>query len=80
MESIIMHRILNFIDNNNIDVVDEIFEDKVSSGMLSHLINKKENYKRQFNDNLRVWLEFIGHLDNENSEIIFKYINTKSKI
>lgn len=80
MESIIMHRILNFIHNNNIDVVDEIFKDKVSSGMLSHLINKKGNYKRQFNDNLRVWFEFIGHLDNENSEIIFKYINTKSKI
>ncbi|WP_268052138.1 hypothetical protein [Chryseobacterium sp. SL1] len=75
-----MHRILNFIHNNNIDVVDEIFKDKVSSGMLSHLMNKKENYKRQFNDNLRVWFEFIGHLDNENSEIIFKYINTKSKI
>ncbi|MCY1659300.1 hypothetical protein OVA09_00095 [Chryseobacterium sp. SL1] len=80
MKSIIMHRILNFIHNNNIDVVDEIFKDKVSSGMLSHLMNKKENYKRQFNDNLRVWFEFIGHLDNENSEIIFKYINTKSKI
>lgn len=33
MESIVMHRILNFIHNNNIDVIEEIFKDKISSGM-----------------------------------------------
>lgn len=77
MESIVMHRILNFIHNNNIDVIEEIFKDKISSGMLSHLLNKKEMYKHQQNDNMKAWFEFIGHLDNENSEILFNYINKK---
>lgn len=80
MKSIVMHRILNFIHNNNVDIVDEIFKEKVSSGMLTHLINKKENYKFQFKDNLKVWFEFIGHLDSENSEILFDYINTKKGV
>lgn len=78
MESIIMHKILNFVHNNNIDLVEDIFKDKVSPSMLSHLLNKKEVYKRDFEDNTKAWMQFIGNLDAENSEIIFNYIN-KSK-
>ena len=44
MESIVMHRILNFIYNNNIDIVEEVFKDKVSDGMLNHGINDIEGY------------------------------------
>lgn len=66
-----MHKILNFIYNNNIDIVEEVFADKVGTGMLKHLLAKKEIYKRDRNDNLKAWLDFIGNLDNENSEIIF---------
>lgn len=79
MESIVMHRILNFVHNNNIDIVEEIFKDKVSKGMLTHLLAKKETYKKDRNDNLRAWLDFIGNLDNENSAIIYQYINSKHK-
>lgn len=79
MKSIVMHRILNFIHNNNIDIVDEIFKDKVSAGTLSHLLNKKESYKKQCNDNMKAWFEFIGHLDSENSEILFDHINASVK-
>lgn len=79
MKSIIMHRILNFIHNNNIDVVEEIFKDKISAGMLAHLLNKKENYKLQHNDNMKAWFEFIGHLDGENSEILYDHINAVTK-
>lgn len=78
MESIVMHRVLNFVHNNNIDIIEDIFKDKVSPGMLSHLLSKKESYKLQRNDNLRAWLDFIGNLDAENSAIIFKFINNKS--
>ncbi|MDR4895116.1 MULTISPECIES: hypothetical protein [unclassified Chryseobacterium] len=77
MKSIIMHTILNFVDNNNIDLVEDIFKDKVSPSMLSHLLNKKEGYKRDYDDNTKAWMQFIGNLDAENSEIIFNYINKK---
>lgn len=77
MESIIMHKILNFVHNNNIELVEDIFKDKVSPSMLSHLLNKKEVYKRDYEDNTKAWMQFIGNLDAENSEIIFNYINKK---
>ena len=77
MESIVMHKILNFIYNNNIDIVEEIFKDKVSVGMLNHLLEKKERIKNERQDNIKAWFDFIGRLDNENSAIIFEFINKK---
>jgi hypothetical protein len=70
MESIVMHRILNFIYNNNIDIVEEVFKDKVSDGMLNHLLEKKERFKAERNDNIKAWFDFIGRLDGENSSIM----------
>ncbi|RNA63951.1 hypothetical protein D1631_00270 [Chryseobacterium nematophagum] len=80
MKSIVMHRILNFIHNNNIDIVEEIFKDKVGTGTLTHILNKKESYKKQHNDNIKVWFEFISHLDDENSEILYHHINSKTTL
>ena len=65
-----MHRILNFIYNNNIDIVEEVFKDKVSDGMLNHLLEKKERFKAERNDNIKAWFDFIGRLDGENSSIM----------
>ena len=79
MESIVMHRILNFIYNNNIDIVEEVFKDKVSDGMLNHLLEKKERFKAERNDNIKAWFDFIGRLDGENSTILFQFINSKGK-
>lgn len=79
MESIVMHRILNFIYNNNIDIVEEVFKDKVSDGMLNHLLEKKERFKAERNDNIKAWFDFIGRLDGENSTILFQFINNKGK-
>ena len=66
-----MHRILNFIYNNNIDIVDEVFKDKVSDGMLNHLLERKDRFKNERNDNIKAWFDFIGRLDGENSTILF---------
>ena len=77
MESIVMHKILNFIYNNNIDIVEEIFKDKVSTGMLTYLIEKKNRFKVDRKDNIKAWFDFIGRLDRENSAIIFEFINKK---
>lgn len=71
MEYIVMHRILNFIYNNNIDIVDEVFKDKVSDGMLNHLLERKDRFKNERNDNIKAWFDFIGRLDGENSTILF---------
>lgn len=77
MKSIIMHKIVVFIINTNIDDVKEIYNDKVPDYMLSHLLGKKEEYKEYRNDNTKAWLDFIGNLDENNSDILFDFINSK---
>lgn len=62
MESIVMHRILNFIYNNNIDIVEEVFKDKVSDGMLNHLLEKKERFKAERNDNIKAWFDLMAKI------------------
>ena len=39
MKSIIMHKIVNFIYNNNVDEIETIYKGKVADYMLSHLIS-----------------------------------------
>jgi hypothetical protein len=77
MKSIIMHKIVVFVINTNIDDVKEIYKDKVPDYMLSHLLDKKEEYKEYRNDNTKSWLDFIGTLDENNSDILFDFINSK---
>lgn len=78
MKSIVMKQICNFIYNNNIDVVEKIYKDKVPEWLFNHLIDKKNQYKEARIDNNSVaWLDFIGNLDEQNSEILFDYINNK---
>lgn len=76
MKSIVMHKICNFIYNNNIDLVEEIYRGKVPNYMLAHIIDKKNEYK-EFRNNTDAWLYFIGNLDKNNSEILFEYILEK---
>lgn len=77
MKSIVMHKICNFIYNNNIDLVEEIYRGKVPNYMLAHIIDKKNEYKEFRNNNAVAWLDFIGNLDQNNSEILFEYILEK---
>lgn len=72
-----MHKIVNFIYNTNIDDVENIYKGKVEDYMLSHLIDKKNEYKEYRNNNSLAWLDFIGNLDENNSEILFNYILDK---
>ena len=45
--------------------------------MLTHLIEKKNRFKVDSNDNIKAWFDFIGRLESENSAIIFEFINRK---
>lgn len=75
-----MHKIVNFIYNTNIDEVENIFKGKVKDYMLSHLIDKKNECKEYRIDNNSVaWLDFIGNLDEQNSEILFDFINNRKR-
>lgn len=47
--------------------------------MLNHLLEKKERFKAERNDNIKAWFDFIGRLDGENSSIMFEFINNKGK-
>lgn len=77
MKSIIMHKIIVFIGNTNIDEVEKIYKGKVPDYMLSHLLDKKEEYKEYRTDNTKAWFDFIGNLDLNNSDILFEFINEK---
>ena len=78
MKSVIMHKICNFIYNTNIDAVAEIYQDRVPEYMLQHLLDKKNEYKeRRENNNSVAWLDFIGNLDENNSDILFDYIQNR---
>ena len=61
MESAIMHKLANFIYNNNIDEIENIYKNKVPDYMLSHLLDKKEEYKIYRNDNSKTWLSLISN-------------------
>jgi hypothetical protein len=74
MKSIMMHKIVNFIINKNIDDIKEIYTDKVPDYMLSHLIDKKNEYVEFRNDNSKAWLDFIGNLNENNSSILYDFI------
>ena len=69
MKSTILHKIVNFIYNNSIDEIETIYKGKVSDYMLSHLLDKKEEYKIYRDDN-----GFYRNLDDKNSEILFEFI------
>ena len=45
--------------------------------MLSHLLDKKNEYKEYRDDNTKAWFDFIGNLDLNNSDILFEFINQK---
>ena len=71
-----MHKLINFIYNKNIDVVEQIYNGKVADYMLEHLIDKKNGYKEE-NNNLSAWANFIGNLDEENSNILVESIKSE---
>lgn len=79
MKSIIMHKIIVFIVNTNIDDVEKIYRGKVPDYMLSHLLEKKDEYKEYRNDNSKVWFDFIGNLNSNNSDILFEFIKEKKQ-
>lgn len=79
MKSIIMHKIIVFIGNTNIDDVEKIYWGKVPDYMLSHLLEKKDEYKEYRNDNSKVWFDFIGNLNSNNSDILFEFIKEKKQ-
>lgn len=69
-----LRKVLLFLYNKNIDVVEDIYKGKVGEGMLNHLISKAENYAQTYNNNTRAWMEFILHLDLENSLILIDHL------
>ncbi|QFG54505.1 hypothetical protein [Chryseobacterium sp.] len=77
-DSQFMHKLLNFLDYNNIDIVEDLYKGRVAGYMLEHLIQQKNRYKEQ-GDNLKAWLNFIGYLDQANSNILVEEIIKNNK-
>lgn len=74
-----LRKVLLFIYNKNIDVVEEIYKGKVGEGMCNHLVRKAKGYAQTYNNNTRAWMEFIGNLDIENSLILIEYLFPEKK-
>ncbi|MBE7686454.1 MULTISPECIES: hypothetical protein [Tenacibaculum] len=70
-------KVFRFTYNENIDIIEKIYKDKVADYMLSHLIDKKNDYKETYQNNLKAWEEFILDLDQNNAEILDNYIFNK---
>ncbi|MBE7646692.1 hypothetical protein [Tenacibaculum finnmarkense] len=70
-------KVFRFTYNENIDIIEKIYKDKVADYMLSHLIDKKNDYKETYQNNLKAWEEFILNLDQNNAEILDNYIFNK---
>ncbi|SOU86451.1 hypothetical protein [Tenacibaculum dicentrarchi] len=70
-------KVFRFTYNENIDIIEKIYKDKVADYMLSHLIDKKNGYKETYQNNLKAWEEFILDLDPNNAEILDNYIFNK---
>ncbi len=72
-----LQKIILFIFNNNIDVVKEIYKNKIPEYMVSHLLDKASYYIESRNDNTLAWVDFIGNLDCKNVKILENYILNK---
>ncbi|WP_370402885.1 hypothetical protein [Tenacibaculum dicentrarchi] len=70
-------KVFRFTYNENIDIIEKIYKDKVADYMLSHLIDKKNDYKETYQNNLKAWEEFILDLDQNNAKILDNYIFNK---
>ncbi|WCC45991.1 hypothetical protein [Tenacibaculum finnmarkense] len=70
-------KVFRFTYNENIDIIEKIYKDKVADYMLSHLIDKKNDYKETYQNNLKSWEEFILDLDQNNAKILDNYIFNK---
>lgn len=76
-EANIIRKILLFVYNKNISLVEEIYKGEVPEFMLDHLMDKAKGYSEAYQNNLKAWTEFILNLDDENIEVLTNYVLKK---
>lgn len=78
MQVLLVRKVLSFLYNQNIEIVEDIFKGKVADYMLSHLVEQAKFYA-QNHGNERAWLEFILSLDDDNCLIIADHMLLKKQ-
>ena len=65
------------IRENNVNIVAEIYMNKVPNTIVAHLTDRAQRYRTQHNNNELGWIDFILSLDTENLNILAEYVFNK---
>lgn len=70
-------RIIKFLRRNNVNIVAEIYMNKVPNTIVAHLVDRVQRYHSQYNNNELSWINFICSLDTDNLNILAEYVFNK---
>lgn len=70
-------RIIKFLRRNNVNIVAEIYMNKVPNTIVAHLADRVQRYYSQYNNNELSWINFICSLDTDNLNILAEYVFNK---
>lgn len=73
-ENRLILNLLAFINNDNIDVIQNIFKGKVKDDVMQNLLDKMKSICNKNKDIRISWIDFIENLDKDNRIILEKYI------
>jgi hypothetical protein len=65
-----------FLKNENIDIIQKIYQGKVENNVVQNLLDKMKSIceKNKYKDIYMSWLEFMDNLDKNNRKILMEYI------
>ena len=75
--------ILDFFNNENIDIIRDIFKEKVENNIMQNLLDNMKTIREKNKDIHISWIEFMNNLDENNRRIleesILQYTITTAK-
>jgi hypothetical protein len=70
-------RVIKFLYDVNIDVVESIFVKQLSIEEAKQLCDKAKSIRQEYNNNERAWIYFILDLTDKQLNVLAEYVFTK---
>ena len=70
-------RVIKFLYDVNIDVVESIFVKQLSIEEAKQLADKAKSIRQEYNNNERAWIYFILDLTDKQLNVLAEYVFTK---
>ena len=70
-------RVIKFLYDVNIDVVESIFVKQLPIEEAKQLANKAKSIRQEYNNNERAWIYFILDLTDKQLNVLAEYVFTK---